>query len=306
MPLRYLTYNDLDFKAWDNCIAGSFNGNLYGCSWYLDLLSERWDALVEDDYRSVMPLIIDNRWGQDRIILPVFAQELGIYSYEPISSSKTCEFIRAIPKHIKHYHIRLNKYNPVEINDFTIRFHSRFELDLIKPYFKMAADFNPALRVKLNLAFARGFTLVKGLSTLDLTRFITKNRIKLPRKISVHNYKMLRMVIAGLVRYKSGSLYGLYDSKNELTAAALFGWYNNHIYQLFLVSSPDQDMNYPRLFLIDRFLENYAETNSTLSFEWPLEQKNPGQYTDFAARESLLPEIRQTVRHWLLKGILRR
>jgi len=54
--IDYLLHSDIDKMKWDACIQKAFNGNIYALSWYLDVVHEGWEALVEDDYVRVMPL----------------------------------------------------------------------------------------------------------------------------------------------------------------------------------------------------------------------------------------------------------
>jgi hypothetical protein len=292
MSIHYLKHAEIDLKAWDNCITGSFNGTLHAWSWYLNLCCREWDALVEDDYTSVMPLIIGKHWGHKIIVLSGFARPLGIFSKEPINAAKTQAFVDAIPEHFLYYRILLNKYNPVELPREAVLLRNNYELDLIKPYYRLVSDFNSALRFKLNLAMTHHFTVNKGLTQKDLMGFMSSHPIRPGKKISANNYLLLRMLITGILRHKSGEVFGLYNRHSQLTAVALFSWFNNRIHLEFLASDPAQEKAYPQLFLIDRFIEKYAETNSTLSFEYPVEPANPNQFTDFNARESHVIEIR--------------
>jgi len=291
MSIHYLKNTEINTGAWDNCITGSFNGTLHACSWYLDLISEQWDALIEDDYKSVMPLIIKKRWGQEIIDLPVFAPELGIFSKEPINAMKTRHFLDSIPTRFRYYRITLNKFNPLESWNIAVRYQKKYELDLIEPYNKLSGNFKPALRAKLNLAMAHRFNMVKGLSPNDLIQFITRHGINTGVAVSVHNYRLLRTIIAGLIRYKSGELFGVYNNHNQLASIVLLSWFINRLYLQYQVTDPDQLQNFPHLFLIDRIIEKYAETHSTLTFEFQPESPNPFYYTDFNARESQLVKI---------------
>ncbi len=291
MSIHYLKNTEINTSAWDKCIAGSFNGTLHACSWYLDLICEQWDALIEDDYKSVMPLIIKNRWGHKIIDLPVFAAELGIFSKEPINTFKTRHFLDSIPPDFRYYRITLNKFNPLESRNIAVRYQKKYELDLIGPYYKLAGNFKPALRAKLNLAMAHRFNMVKGLSPNDLIQFISRNGIPTEKTVSGHNYRLLRTIVAALIRYKSGELFGIYNSHNQLASIVLLSWFINRLYLQFQFTAPDQLQNFPHLFLIDRIIEKYAETHSTLTFEFQPESSNSFHYTDFDARESQLVEI---------------
>ncbi len=44
--IRHLKNDEIEREKWDECIAAAFNGNVYGFSWYLDIVSPGWEALV--------------------------------------------------------------------------------------------------------------------------------------------------------------------------------------------------------------------------------------------------------------------
>ena len=55
--IRHITRDTLDVQKYDNCIANAINSRVYAYSWYLDIVADaKWDVLVLDDYKAVMPL----------------------------------------------------------------------------------------------------------------------------------------------------------------------------------------------------------------------------------------------------------
>jgi hypothetical protein len=305
MGIRYLQNHEINTKAWDRCIAGSLNGNIYGCSWYLDLVCKRWDALVEDDYLSVMPLPVDQCLGRKIISSPEFVNDLGIYSIKPVDANKTAGYIHALPDSFYHCRILLNKLNPLEGEEFPFQIRKRFELDLIKPYHKIVEGFDPELRNRLNLAMAHQLTFLQGISTNDLIRFIRDNRIPLKKAVIRDDFRLLRMLIAGLIRYKSGNLFGVYNRYNNLASAGMFAWFNNRIEVLLLITAPDQLHEFPHLFLLDRFIDKYSETNITLNFEPVHKGHILLPYRHLGAIESQLTEINLDQLPFYLKMLFR-
>ena len=61
--IKYLKQSEIDYELWDECVAKSINSYIYGHSWYLDIVAGEWDALVEDDYKSVFPLPYRIKYG---------------------------------------------------------------------------------------------------------------------------------------------------------------------------------------------------------------------------------------------------
>lgn len=98
--ITYLTHNQIDKQRWDDCIKQSPNGNVYALSWYLDIVHPRWEALVEDDYVSVMPLTGNRKCGISYPFQPFFVQQLGVFSKEDHDRQNTA-FHRRNPREIQ-------------------------------------------------------------------------------------------------------------------------------------------------------------------------------------------------------------
>ena len=83
MPIRYVTYQQIDKAKWDACIASVDNGSIYAYSFYLDTMAKHWDALILNDYEAVMPLTWNKKYGIAYLYQPFFTASLGIFSSEP-------------------------------------------------------------------------------------------------------------------------------------------------------------------------------------------------------------------------------
>ncbi len=101
--IRYIKYEDIDKDQWDDCISHSFNGNIYAYSWYLDVVAEQWDALIENDYERVFPLTWKKQFGVKFLYQPFFTQQLGVFSKNILTVKNVEEFIKAITKRIFTY-----------------------------------------------------------------------------------------------------------------------------------------------------------------------------------------------------------
>lgn len=92
--IKYLKHSEIDRKAWDRVVA-AWSGQPYALSWWLDVVSPGWEALVRVDekgYVAVMPLPVKRRFGISYLVQPRFTQQLGIFGEE-----ETSDFLRAIP-----------------------------------------------------------------------------------------------------------------------------------------------------------------------------------------------------------------
>ena len=82
MKIVYLNRGAIDTEKWDQVISESPAETLYPYSWYLDLVSSNWSALVEDDYRFIMPVVWKKKAGLKYVYQPFYTQQLGVFSRE--------------------------------------------------------------------------------------------------------------------------------------------------------------------------------------------------------------------------------
>ena len=107
--IRYIAHNQIDKQRWDECIAQSPDGLIYAWSWYLDVVHPGWEALVEDDYETVMPLAPGRKFGINYLFQPFFTQKFGVLGKKEVSEAKIKEFFEAIPEKFKFGEFRINK-----------------------------------------------------------------------------------------------------------------------------------------------------------------------------------------------------
>lgn len=128
--ITYLAHQEIDKRKWDVCINEARNGMIYAYSWYLDLISPGWEALVKKDYETVMPLTCNKKYGISYLSQPFFSQQLGVFSKKDADTKTADEFLGAIPPKYRFVEINLNSQNTISRTDFSCRENLNHELDL--------------------------------------------------------------------------------------------------------------------------------------------------------------------------------
>jgi len=78
--IRKIRYNDIDFEKYSACLQSSVQKNWYARKEVLDELSGNWHILVLNDYEAVMPVSIKKKLGINLVSMPLFCQQLGVFS----------------------------------------------------------------------------------------------------------------------------------------------------------------------------------------------------------------------------------
>ncbi|WP_294218475.1 hypothetical protein [uncultured Chryseobacterium sp.] len=78
--IRKIRYSDIDFEKYSACLESSVQKNWYARREVLDELSGNWHILVLNDYEAVMPVSIKKKLGINLVSMPLFCQQLGVFS----------------------------------------------------------------------------------------------------------------------------------------------------------------------------------------------------------------------------------
>jgi hypothetical protein len=289
--IKYLTHNQIDKKKWDNCIRLAFNGNAYAVSWYLDLVHEGWEALVENDYERVMPLTAAKKFGVSYLFQPYFTQQLGVFSKSKLSPKVVETFIRHIPSRFKFAEINLNCFNKISSEKFRVSRNSNFLLDLINPYDRIAKKYTTNTRRNLKKSAAQKLSLSKNIKPEELIALFRNNRGAGLTKWKAAHYHILQRIMYTAIYKRRGMLYGIYTEFNELCAAAFFLKNNNRLVFLFSGANQTARETGAMTLLIDSVIREHASSSTVFDFEGSNDANLARFYRGFGAKKNTYPAL---------------
>ena len=265
--IHYLKHNEIDKQKWDSCIDNCLHNLIYAYSWYLDIVSPNWEALVEDDYKSVMPLTGNKKYGLHYLYPPYFAQQLGVFSNDKLPQEKVEEFLNAIPPHYKFLEINLNTHNTFALPGFRIKKNTNIELSLNSSYESLRKNFSEDTKRNIKKAIKHEVSLKKNISPVTVIRIFRKNTGKKISNLTGKNYKVLANLIHACIEKKYGEVWGAYSKENKLCAGVVWLIKNNRAIFLFSATDAQAKKSGAMFFLIDKFIQEQAGKNRILAFE---------------------------------------
>lgn len=267
MKIRYFKHHEIDKQKWDQCVAGSVNGIIYAYSWYLDLVCEDWDALIDGDYRRVFPLPFKQKYGVHLIYQPFFTQQLGIISQLIITEEIVTQFLNAIPAKFNYVEINLNSFNKIEESKFKIKTQLNHELDLINSYKNISKNYSENLKRKLKKTAKSGLFINPSTKPDEIIKLFIKNKGKELKHLRESDYITLRRLIYAAIHRGAAQVYGVYTANNVLCAGGFFVLANQKLTFLFSgLSELGRDKS-ALAFLLDYVIQINAGKHLTLDFE---------------------------------------
>lgn len=262
---EFISMSDIDLRKWNNCILKSANEMVYAYSWYLDVVNNDWEALVYGDYEIVMPLTNSKKYGINYLYQPPFTRQLGIFSRQNINPELVKLFIDAIPNKYKYININLNKYNNIEaLKKYKMMPRFSYELDLIESYDKILENYSIKHKQNLITALKNKLSVNQGIAPNEFFKLLETSNNK--KRLRSEHINILRQLIAAVIRYKSGYLYGVYNKYNVLTAAAFFVRSRSKMFLILSVENEEAAQNYASIVLINSFIKEFSYKNLTLDF----------------------------------------
>ncbi len=299
--IKYLTHNQIDKVKWDACIYNAYNGIVYAFSWYLDLVSPRWDALVTDDYSQVFPLTWRKKSGIFYLYQPPFTQQLGVFSANLMTKADTALFLKSIPEKFRFAEISLNVFNKTEESDLEFKQQLTHELDLIEPYEKICSSYTENLNRNIKKAQKSGLWIHGNIAPADIIDLFRKNKGKSINTLEDKDFIVLSYIMEYALKAQVGITLGVYGKHNELYAGAFF--IATHSKVIFLFSgTADFAKNSGALhFLIDHFIKENSQRNLTLDFEGSNNKNLARFYKSFGASECIFQMLIKNDLPWILK-----
>lgn len=281
--IKHLKYDLINKEKWDDCISRSFNGKIYAYSWFLDVVCEEWEGLVEGDYERVFPINFRRKMGINIIFQPFFTQQLGVFSKTELTPLVLNEFLEAIPAKYRVVDLNLNIHNKPDLPGFNYSIQVNHELDLIGDYDNIRKNYSSNTRRNLSKAESSGLSVVKGIKPDDVISLFRENRGKDIKVLQEANYLKLKRLIYTCIYKGIGSVYGVYTQDNELCAGAVFLESNLKSVFIFSGLSPEGRQQRAMFFLVDYFIRENSNKHLTLDFDGSNEESLSRFYKGFGS-----------------------
>jgi hypothetical protein len=237
LKISYLPQANIDKSKWDRCIDTSPNGLIYAYSFYLDAMSENWDALILDDYEMIMPLTWKKKYTIHYLYQPVFAASLGIFGNN-ISAQKVKSFLEKIPSKFKYWDFYLNRDNLFSIPGFPMYERSNYILPLLENYENLKSKYASSHVRNIKRAIQFGNVVKKNIPIADVIT-LAKEQAKNFSSIEEKSFTNFSSLYQFLKEKNSATTYGVYSPQNKLVASCAYFFSHNRAYYILVGNRPD-------------------------------------------------------------------
>ena len=291
--ITYLQRRNVHDEKWNACISSSANGLIYAYSFYLDAMTDNWDALVLGDYEAVMPLPWRKKWSIFYLYYPFLTAQLGVFGSN-LNAEIFGAFLNAVPKKFKLWDLSFNQQNLFPVDGYPLYERSNFVLPLNKPYDDLYKAYRENIRRNVKKSLGYG-SRVKTDVFIDEIIALAKLQAQKNTEKDFENFSKL---FAFLKEKGMAKTYGVLSQKNELLASAVFLFSHNRAYYILVGNHPNGRTLGASHALIDAFIKDHAGQDLLLDFEGSDVRNLQFFYSSFGAEEEKYAAIKLNRLPW--------
>lgn len=296
--IRFIKHSEIDLKKWDETICNSYNGLVFGYSFFLNSMADnQWDALVMEDYKAVFPLVWRSKFGISYLYQPFFCQQLGVFSTEKISEKTINQFLEKIPRKFRYQNFHLNYENNFPITSQTVKRRTSFCIDLSASYSEIFSNYNADAKKNISKGLKLAFEYKKDIDLPIVVNcffeaygsYYPSNQ-QLKEKISDCSSQA--------IQFGKGFTRAIYDGAGALLCAGFFFFSNGRIHYSMAAPTPQGKKNKATHLLIDQVLKEFAGTSFIFDFEGSDLESVAFFYSKFGPVAKTYLEVRQNNLPW--------
>jgi len=212
--IKYVEHSDIDKLKWDKSLDQCENANVFFASWYLDAVCDRWDALIENDYKTLMPLPITRKMGVEMVFQPFFSRQLGLCG----KNLRMTDFLPYIPDSIKHFSIAHG-------NDITVaqgeQESATFQMIRLDNMDRISSGYNSNAKRNIKKALKNEISVHLDVEPEEVIGLFKNVRKEGLRRFSAKDYDHLNRLMANAVMNNSGVAIGA-KKDGKIIAACFF------------------------------------------------------------------------------------
>ena len=261
--IQHLKRHQIDIQKWDECVARSTNGLIYSNSSYLDIMCNRWDGFVIDNYKCVMALPWKQKAGIRYSYAVPFIQQLGLVgNCEEVSYQ---DLLSEIKKNFRYGDIFFN-YNHLPPLTPLIE-NTNFVLDMNKTYDELALVFSSDLKKNLKSASKNDLSIANDVPPETAIELFQTHYQRRMSHVPATAYKNFRRLCKELQKKEMVLTRTTVNTKGEILSIALLLKDSKRIYNLMNTTTKvgrDLKANH---YLFNEIIREFSGTNLLLDFE---------------------------------------
>lgn len=263
--LSYRSHQEIDFEAWDRCVASTESPQPYGFSWYLNWVAPEWSAVVYGNYEAVLPVFAQKKYRTSFSTRPFGTQQLGPYAKVPLTGELLSAMVSFAMQHLYYGEFFLSHGTPLP-GHWNPRTLPNLELELNRTTEVLRSSYSKQIKRNLKKA-ARAEVQWAQWTTIEEAVQLWKREVQGKTKIADSQLERLTKLLEFCHYQRRGYLLSLTDSGNSLVAAQFWIVYQGRATLLLNASTPWAKAEGLPSMLVDHAIALWSGSVQVVDFE---------------------------------------
>ncbi len=264
--IEIIPSKNIQAVQWNELVADSSNGLIYAQTHYLDAVTDQWDAIIINDYETIMPIPWRLKSGLKYAYTPPFIQQLGFIG-APINL-KLESIIKRIYSTYRYGSILLNTGNSWEAKITGATAKTNLLLNLRQPFHAIKSMFRKDHLQNVTKANKAGLIYTEHISIEQVVQFYELiNGQKTPHINHSHYQKMIAFCNKTLLPNHNCFTRAVLNQEGTILSTALFLRDNKRIYNIMNSTSIEGRAAESNHLLFHEVIQSFSEQNLILDFE---------------------------------------
>ena len=287
MEIALLQRNEIDINKWNACIESDTKmANVSGMSWYLDKNCDDWNAVIIDNYQSVMPLPCRKKWGMDYVYPPFFTSRTGFFG-QNLTSTEMDTVFGVISEKFKWIDTMFSPDTEINIECYRHLKHRAFVLNLQQSYSYIQKQYHRNHQRNCRKAVQNELILTKNPDIEEVISLFVDN-IGQRKQVSYSqkDYQRLKELLVFLQSHNAVEALGANDKDGKLCAGIFFTHRDGKYNYLFSGRNGEGADNGSMFFIMDNFITLHAEKDANLYINGSDNEQIARFYAGFGLQET--------------------
>ncbi len=300
--ITFVEHKNINKQKWDTCIGNSSNTSIFVYSWYLDIVSENWSALILNDYEAVFPIVSKSKYKISYLYQPYFTRYFGVYFQLRFDEKIVNEFINAILEKYKYIDICLHESNITKNNELEIKNRKFQSLDLKFPYVTIQKSYSENAKRNVKKAVKASLKVEQDISPEKIVSLFKTTKGGDLEIFNAKDYAVLINLMNYCIKNNKGQSFAVYDG--DILCAAAFFMFNNNIFTYLKSGLTDEGKAKGAMyFLMDYFIKENSGNDYLLDFGGSSVESVAQFYKKFGAKDCVYLQIKKNKLPRLAKWI---
>jgi hypothetical protein len=290
-------------SQWNACIEQSSLPCIYAKTWFLDIVSPNWQAIIFFnglDYEAVMPIPTKQKLGLIHYVAqPTFCQFLGIFSTK--NNHIDADFLVFFHKNFKN--ISLYHFNEKQAFS-SFKLYYNHVLDLNADFETLQQNFKKKRIKNIKIAHKYGWKISQSTDLKSIISIFKLNHEHQIGSVQASTYQLLEHLFTEAHRRGCAELYvAVSPITNQIEAGSLFWKDGGRLINQFCSASTLGRGKEARSLILNEVIRTYAGSNFQLDFETTNQEGFRRWNSSFGGKEVFFPVEEQVNYSFIFKQI---